>query len=408
MIRPRAECLRIRCRWILPIGRPALESGWIGISGGIVTSLGQGIPPGPFIDLEDAIIVPGFVNAHTHLEFSNLQSPLDTSGGLLAWIPRVVAMRRQRDPHTVCDAITKGIEESLAAGVTAIGDIVTTEYPTKKSTDPQIVCLQEVLGLSPLSASRIQTMRTRLASLRSAGYRVGISPHAPYSLSWTNSHSLCTEASKHSMVMAMHLGEGPLEEEFTKTSSGPWKDLLQHYDVWPLDRVVRLGTAADWIMRLSKAPRGMIVHGTFLDDVTLGQASRRRKTLCVVVCPRTTNRLSDRLPPIQRFLAAGLRVAIGTDSRASNPDLSILREIELLVSSGLVSPKQAISMATHNGAWALGLERTCGILAPGRPADVVVLQPEKKAGEPYSAIVDPSTIVRAVLRKGRLVSGSLD
>ena len=100
-------------------------------------------------------------------------------------------------------------------------------------------------------------------------------------------------------------------------------------------------------------------------------------------------------------------MAIGTDSRASNPDLSVLGECRALVDGGLASPAEALAMATSAGAWALGFEHRAGILAPGRPADLLVLRPRHPALDPYEAALDPAAVVVATLRAGTVIHGAL-
>jgi len=179
--------------------------------------------------------------------------------------------------------------------------------------------------------------------------------------------------------------------------------------VWPPGGPALL-PAAEWISRLARGPRGVVVHGTHLgrDPDALARLTRHRDRLCVAVCPRTTRALSGSLPPISLFREAGVRVAIGTDSRASTPDLSVLAECRTLVAAGVVSPEESLRMATVNAAWALGFERSCGMLAPGRPADLVLLSPRPAHTDPYEAILDPSTRIIATLRAGRLIAGSLE
>ena len=100
-------------------------------------------------------------------------------------------------------------------------------------------------------------------------------------------------------------------------------------------------------------------------------------------------------------------MAIGTDSRASTPDLSVLAECRAVVAAGLAAPQDALRMATVDGAWALGFEKVSGLLAAGRPADLAVLIPSTTSGDPFDAILDPATRVVATLRAGRVIAGSL-
>jgi cytosine/adenosine deaminase-related metal-dependent hydrolase len=143
------------------------------------------------------------------------------------------------------------------------------------------------------------------------------------------------------------------------------------------------------------------------DEAALARLARHRDRLAVVVCPRTTRTLSGVLPPLAAFRAAGVRVAIGTDGRGSNPDLSVLGECRTLVDAGLARPDEALAMATRDAAWALMLERTAGRIAVGRPADLVVLRPVHHHDDPAAAALDPATRVVATLRGGRVIAGSL-
>jgi imidazolonepropionase-like amidohydrolase len=126
----------------------------------------------------------------------------------------------------------------------------------------------------------------------------------------------------------------------------------------------------------------------------------------VAVCPRTTLALSGRLPPVGLFREAGVRVAIGTDSRASTPDLAVLAECRALADAGVVAAEEAVRMATREGAWALGFERTSGAVVAGRPADLAILA-AAAARDPFQAILDPGTRVMATMRAGRVIAGGL-
>ena len=108
-----------------------------------------------------------------------------------------------------------------------------------------------------------------------------------------------------------------------------------------------------------------------------------------------------------RFLAAGIRVAIGTDSRASNPDLSVLAEARELVGAGIVSPQEALVMLSRDAAWNVAHESRAGSIAVGRPADLAVLRPSGPFSDPLDAILRSDTRVAATLRAGRVLHGQL-
>ena len=424
-----ADRLTLRCRWLVTMAGPPLDNAWLVIERGRIAAVGHRAPPGPAgqtIDLDDAIVLPGLVNAHTHLEFSELSQPLDTSRGLPAWITRVVAERQARlagsEAGAGADAaFRRGLAESAAAGVTTIGEIATTVRgvrgtgfgPAACGPRPAVRIFREGLGLRPAAAETVsRAVAADLDRLAAAGIATGVSPHAPYSVAAPLGRRLLAEAHRRRLPVAMHLLESVEEEELLATGGGPFRTLLEEFGAWDSAAPPTLLSPAEWIGRLARATRGIVVHATHIrrDEAALTRLARHRDRLAVAVCPRTTQAISGMLPPLTILREAGLRVAIGTDSRASNPDLSILAECRTLVAAGLSSPEEAVCMATVHGAWALAMEHRAGRIVAGRPADLVILRSGVAAtgsGDPFAAALDPSTTVAATLRRGRVIAGDL-
>jgi cytosine/adenosine deaminase-related metal-dependent hydrolase len=408
--------ITLRARHVLPVAAEPIENGWVRIERGRISGVGRGQPSGPVADLGDAIILPGLVNAHTHLEFSDLDHPLPPGGGLPAWIERVVAMRRSRaasgtdEAARLRAAVVTGLEQSAAAGVTAIGEIATAAHPMAAAGGPLVRVFRETLGLSSTAMyAACSSLHRDLDRMSAEGTCIGISPHAPYSVAESLGREVVGEAVCRRLPVMMHLAESRDEAELLTTGGGAFRTLLEQLGAWQPGSPPRFLSVADWITLLARAPRGVVVHGTFLpeDQVALSRLARHRDRLCVAVCPRTTLALAGRLPPVAAFRAAGIRVAIGTDSRASNPDLSVLAECRALVAGGVVSPREALAMATQHGAWALGFERRCGMLAPGRSADLTILRPSSRHADPSEAVLDPATQIAATFRRGRVIAGSI-
>ncbi len=397
------------------MGGPPIQNAWLRIERGRIASVARRPigPPQDCIDLGDAIIVPGLVNAHTHLEFSAALTPLDTRGGLPAWIARVVASRRERpaDGQGTVAAIRQGLVESAAAGVTTVGDIATNAPPRAYAgPGPRVRVYREGLGLRPAALDTVpRSIASDLDHLSAAGIATAISPHAPYSVAAALGRALLDEAQRRQCPVAMHLLESEAEAEFLARGTGPFRKLLEDLGAWDPACPPHLLPAAEWINRLARCRRGIVVHATHIgtDPNALICLARHRNRLAVVICPRTTQAISGVLPPLQLLTSAGIRLAIGTDSRASNPDLSVLAECRTLVDAGVTSPEESLHMATVHAAWALAFEDRAGTIAVGRPADLAILMPRSSAADPFTAALDPSTVVATTLRRGRLIAGQL-
>jgi len=406
----------IRAGWIVPVRTPPIRGGAVRIRDGRIASVLTGEAAarergGRKLDLPEAIVMPGLVNAHTHLEFSDLEAPLDADGGLPAWIARVIALRGVRGPEATDTAIHRGLLESAANGVTAIGEI-STGIPTAgyPAGGPRLRVFREALALAPGAAGSTARRAVRdLERIQAAAAAPGLSPHAPYSVTVGLGRRLVDEARRRGTPLAMHLAESDAEEDLLRTGGGRFRDLFEGLGVWPTATPPVLVPAAEWITILARGPRTIVVHGTHLDRDAdaMARLARHRDRLCVAVCPRTTLALSGRLPPVGLFRDAGVRVAIGTDSRASSPDLSVLAECRVLTESGVVTAEEAVRMATLQSAWALGFERTSGVIGPGRPADLAILTPAAACRDPFAAILAPAARVTATLRSGRVIGGGL-
>jgi cytosine/adenosine deaminase-related metal-dependent hydrolase len=306
-------------------------------------------------------------------------------------------------------AVARGLAESAAAGVTTIGEIATALdglVPLPRAA-PRLRVYREALGLAPAAiAASSRGLVRDLGRLAAAGLYPGISPHAPYSCGRGLGRHAIDAAVAGRLPVAMHVAESREEAELLATGAGPFRDLLESLGAWP-EGGPELLSAADWIGLLARPPCGVIVHGTFLPDdpAAFARLVCHRDRLAVAVCPRTTRSLSGTLPPVRAFLAAGVRVALGTDSRASNPDLDLRAECRTLVEAGLASPREAVVMATRDAACATGFERRTGRLAAGMAADIAVLAAAGTAGDPFAAAVAASTRVLATLCRGRLIAG---
>lgn len=367
-----------RGRWLFPISRPPIQRGWVLTRGHAILELGERNPPAgyPVEDLGDVAILPGLVNAHTHLEFSGLSEPLGHPGiRLHEWIGLVLAARnkRRRDPGKV---IAAGLAESHAAGVRLVGEIATTPWAGLRGrVNTETVAFAEVLGLSPERATeKLAAAAAHLAKASVAPHVNGaISPHAPYSTSLDTVRRSVQLARKHKVAVAMHLAESAEERELLERGTGPFADTLREMGLFR-DEQFPVGDDAtlQFLELLSQAPAALIVHGNDLRRRELEFVEQQR-TLTVVYCPRTHAFFGHPPHPFNDLLRRGAPVALGTDSRASNPDLSLWNEVRwLLEHRPDVKWQDVLAMATIHGANALQ-RSDLGRIEPGTISGLVAV-----------------------------------
>ncbi len=352
----RACMKRLKARWILPISSPPIHNGWVETDGNRILNLGVGRSSEPFEDLGDVAILPQLVNAHTHLEFSHLDAPLGAPGiNLCDWIGLAITAREgdlSRD-----QSIELGLRQSEAFGVSLIGEITTPpcEYAKQNPSTATVCCFAETLGLTSERADA----RFRLAMEQTTRDSwCGLSPHAPYSTT-RDTIAKCVEISSTTgRPLAMHIAESPAERQLLESGRGPFVMALQRLGIDPSGLFPWGGRPIEeLIAMLARSSRALLVHANDLQATEIQRLARYHH-LSVVYCPRTHAYFGYDPHPVAQLLEVGVRVALGTDSRASNPDLSVWGEVQFLLSHRTdLAPQAVLEMATLNGADALGYPR---------------------------------------------------
>lgn len=426
-----AKPAAFRARYVLPVDAPPIRDGFVTLDGSRIVSVGPGPPGCAALDLGDVAILPGLVNAHTHLEFSDLRSPLGApSIALPAWIASVIAHRRQNaagDPQATAPpgspastaastagelraaraaVVDMGLAESLAAGVTTLAEIATGQW----SSDPfdasplDMTVFHELL--SP-GADRIDDQLAAadecLARAAGARWRAGLSPHAPYTVHWQLLERAVRKAQDAGLPLTMHLAESLEELELLAAGSGPLVQLLQDLNAWYPGAIPRGVRPLEYLEILAAAPRALVVHGNYLDDEEIRFLGQHAQHMSVVYCPRTHAYFGHGRWPLEELLAAGANVALGTDSRASNPDLSLLAELRFVARRyPQIPPAEILRIGTLRGAAALGLDSITGSITPGKRADLaIVALPGSPAADPYEALFAEDTPLVNTLCAGR-------
>ncbi|HEX4413580.1 MAG TPA: amidohydrolase family protein, partial [Lacipirellulaceae bacterium] len=279
----------------------------------------------------------------------------------------------------------------------------------------------EVIGFSRARAESslnalIQRLEFATAAKTSAGFPApaqGISPHAPYTVSPLLLRPLVTLAHHQNLPVAMHLAESREELQFVKEGAGPFKDLLEDRSMWDSEAVPRGSTPHDYLRTLADAPRALVIHGNYLEDDELDFLGTHRDRMSLVYCPRTHTYFDHSPYPLTAALKHGVRVALGTDSRASNPDLDLFMEMQHVARTHPnVNPHEILRMATLAGAEALGREAEFGSIRPGKVANLVALPladaPLTAPTEALAALLANPLPATSVWLQGRRTSGRDD
>lgn len=363
-----------RADWIFPGASPPVRDGVLEIdAAGHVASLRSGSDR-EAIDLGCVALVPGLVNAHVHLEFSDLVSPIGPAEPFPEWLRNVVAYRRGRVESTD-SVIRRGLAELMRTGTVAFGEIATTDPTSDFGLHaPESVVFRELIGPSPESWPELLAVAEKHLSAGSARGAVGLSPHAPYTVPQQLFEKSVALAGRYGAPVAVHLAETAAELELLATGTGELVEMMRAIGLWRTELQPAGRHPIDWLRPLAKAKRGLVVHGNYLDDEELDFVAAN-PNLSVVYCPRTHDYFGHAPHPFRRLLDRGGKVAVGTDGRSSNPDLDLWREARWLRARHPdLSSDTILDLVTRSGAQALGVTDHHGILAPGRLANFVAVR----------------------------------
>ncbi len=390
---PASEPRTLTARWVFPVAGPPLERGTIIIRGDKIEAVEPRGTRAPDEDLGNTALIPGLVNAHTHLDLSGARGliPPTDPDHFTDWLRGVIAYRRTRSPEQVQADIRAGLAECLRCGTTLIGDIAAEGASREAIAKEQVraVVYYELIGLSKkrfteANRAAIQWLRRGGRSIHAPDYPeitcdAGVSPHAPYSFRAQNFPRF-----QHTwgLPMAVHLAESRAELELLDKRSGPFVVFLAELGAWDPNG---LAWGPEQFLELTGAsPQALLIHCNYLSP-TVGF----RPNQSIVYCPRTHAAFGHPPHPFREFLARGVRVCLGTDSLASNPDLDILAEARFVRARYPDFPgDQLLRMVTLSGAEALGWADECGSLEPGKSADVVVVPlPDREEADPHELLL---------------------
>ena len=389
----------LKARFVFPVDAAPIPEGQLGVSHHRIAHVGPSTNV-VSVDLGNMAILPALVNAHTHLEFSHLSGTLGHPGMCFSdWIRAVLNEReeaQQSDPAQTefkKESVARGLSESLRLGSVTLGEIATAPWDRCmfETQSPGGVVFLELIGLSEARVAELLLSAREHLAVDTRGVEAwcsGLSPHAPYTASRSLIAEVAQLSAKHHASIAMHLAESRQEIELLRESSGPLRRLLEERDLWNPSHFSPSLRPLDYLRTLDRADRVLVVHGNYLDQEELCFLASASTHMSLIYCPRTHAYFRHDPYPLAQALEAGVHVALGTDSLASNPDLSLLEEMRYVRQQHPdVSGDCILRMGTLHGAEALNIADKLGSLTVGKRATWIALElPEGEYNDPHDLL----------------------
>lgn len=313
-------------------------------------------------------VLPRFVNAHTHLEFSAIRAPLPPPEPFTDWIRSVIRYRigNAEDPDFPASAVRSGCSESTSYGTQLVGEITTSESAlsalrhTVNGTDGTAISFRELIGFTGDRVDeQCRIAKGHIEDLvqdQQSAVLPGLSPHAPYS-AHPNVVAAAVDLARNTNVpLAMHLAETRDEIELLADKTGRFVDFLKSMNLWDADVLLAVKGPLHYLQELAKAPHALAIHCNYLTEDEI-EFLGKHNHVAVVYCPRTHAWFGHTPHPWQALRATGATVILGTDSRASNPDLNIWKELQHVARQHNAPPIwELLPMITTEAARALNID----------------------------------------------------
>lgn len=364
--------LKIKFRALITQCGEPIENGELVIENGNileVTPKTSEIKTENTLDLSDHLLMPGFVNAHSHLGLTALENKLSPSNNFAGWIRDLIPLNSKLNDLERIEGIRKGAEEMKRSGVTGLADFVSDPNLFQSIGDLGFRCVLflEIIGFQKKQAEGLTREVEAILKSQGSKWNLGIAPHAPYSVSEKLFLQLHKLSKKYGCLLSTHLAETDEELQFIEKGEGPLVDLLKDRNAFDETWQAPSTSPARYLASLDTLHEMIAVHCNFIDDdIDAVHAA--------VFCPKSTHWFErSHILPVRKMLDTGIPVGLGTDSMASNDSLNFLEEIRMadkLLPD--VSRKGILKMATCFGAEILRFP--CGKIEPGKKGDLIGFQ----------------------------------
>lgn len=364
--------------WIYPVSSAPLENGVIAVAAdGTITAILTAQEAENIKDIRyyDGVLVPGLINTHCHLELSHLSGKIPEHTGLPGFVQQVM-QQRAASADEIADAMLRADEEMYHNGIVAVGDI--SNQPVSREVKLQSKLYYhtfvEAMGFNPERSAEIieKALATKEAF---APLKATVVPHAPYSVSAALFNEINNVSGTAEESISIHNQETADENAFFEQKTGHF---LKLYEFLGLDisffEAKGKSSLQTYLPLLSALPKTLLVHNTFTNKADLEFAALTHSRLFWCLCPNANLYIENRLPDVSLLKDAGLNITLGTDSLASNHQLSILSEMQVLQENTGVSFEELLRWATLNGAAFLGIDGTYGSFEPGKRPGVNLIE----------------------------------
>lgn len=363
-------------RWVLPLSSPLIEHGAVAVDGPLIVGVGDAAEiASKFSDARiesfgQSVILPGLVNAHTHLELTAFRGYLENEEhDFFAWLRKLTLARLERmTPDDIRVSAAWGACEAVRAGITCVGDASDSAMMSMlalRDVGLRGVVFQESFGPDPrLVAENFGKLKTKIEELRPIEnelVRAGVSPHAPYTVCREQLELIAEFARAEQLPLMMHAAESESEELLLREGRGIFADGLAKRGIeWNAPRTSTIQYLKQ-VGILDTEP--LLAHCIRVDDEDIERLKQSRAT--VAHCPKSNAKLGHGRAPLVKFIAEGITVGLGSDSVASNNTCDILEEARFAVLFALNDPSLTASRMFSAA--------TTGVLSEGAQADLIVV-----------------------------------
>jgi cytosine/adenosine deaminase-related metal-dependent hydrolase len=398
----------IRARTVVPMAAEPIEDGAVAVTGNTITDVGRfdevrQRESGELFDLGEQILMPGLINAHCHLDYTALRGTIGPQRSFTDWIRAINAAKAELTDQDYIDSINTGFVEAQRFGTTTILNLTAFPKLIPAITEPiRTWWFGELIDVrTPDQAEKIADEAVK--SLQSAS-RWGLAPHAPFTASG-RLYARCEDiAHREHVRLTTHLAESREEMEMFREAHGAAFDFLKSMGR-PMEDCGRETPLSLFLRTRTIDQRWIVAHLNELDagDLELLAASPK---FHIVHCPRSHSFFGHSPFALKRLCTLGFNLSLGTDSLASNSDLSLFAEMrELLRKEPGLSPREVVAMATLNGARAIGQPNLLGTIQRGGYADLISLPDTPSTSDVFERIVAFEETVPWIMVNGAIVSG---